>query len=254
MTDPIDIDRFARHIVLKEIGGPGQQALAKAHIAIVGAGGLGAPAALYLAAAGVGAITLIDPDVVSVDNLQRQILFATRDIGKSKAKAGAKALRALNPAVRLYPEIRALAADNAEDLIADADLVLDGCDNFQTRFAVNQACLKTGKPLVSGAVGRWDGQVSVFNTGEDSPCYRCWVPEIPPDAETCAQVGIVGALTGVVGSMMALEAIKHICGAGKTLDGRVFLLDSLGADARTVTLRKDPKCPACGEAQAEGAD
>ena len=205
MTDEIDIERFARHIVLREIGGPGQQALARAHIAMIGAGGLGAPAALYLAAAGIGRITLIDPDAVSLDNLQRQILFRT-----------------------------------------GADLILDGCDNFETRFAVNAVSRRLGIPLISGAVGRWDGQVSLFNASPDAPCYRCWVPEIPPDAETCARVGIVGALVGVVGSMMALDAIKHVCTAGETLDGRIWLFDGLSMESRTVTLPRDPDCPVCG--------
>jgi molybdopterin-synthase adenylyltransferase len=246
MTSGIDIDRFARHLVLKEIGGPGQQALARAHVAIIGAGGLGAPAALYLAAAGVGTISLIDADTVTVDNLQRQIIFRTRHIGTAKAKTGARALRALNPGTKVRSIIKALDSENAKRLIGKADLVLDGCDNYETRYAVNDACLATGKPLISGAVGRWDGQVSIFNARPDAPCYRCWVPETPPDAETCERVGVVGALTGVIGSMMALETIKQICGAGQTLDGRIHLFDGLSMQSRTVKLDKDPACPACG--------
>lgn len=246
MTDAIDIERFARHIVLREIGGPGQQALAKAHIAIVGAGGLGSPAALYLAAAGVGRITLIDPDTVSLDNLQRQILFRTDEVGQAKAETGAKALAALHPGTAVTPVVAAVGAGNAEALLDGADLILDGCDNFETRFAVDAASRALGIPLVSGAVGRWDGQVALFNAGPASPCYRCWVPEIPPDAETCARVGIVGALTGVVGSVMALEAIKHVCGAGDTLDGRIWLFDGLGLESRTVSLARDPACRGCG--------
>ncbi|WP_297735954.1 HesA/MoeB/ThiF family protein [uncultured Maricaulis sp.] len=247
MTAEIDIDRFARHLVLKEIGGPGQQALARTHVAIIGAGGLGAPAALYLAAAGIGTISLIDADTVTVDNLQRQIIFRTRHIGTAKAKTGARALRALNPGTKVRSVIKALDKENAKRLIGKADLVLDGCDNYATRYAVNEACLATGKPLISGAVGRWDGQVSLFNARPDTPCYRCWVPQTPPDAETCARVGVVGALTGVIGSMMALEAIKHVCGAGQTLDGRIHLFDGLSMESRTVKLDKDPKCTACGE-------
>lgn len=247
MTAPtIDIERFARHLVLREIGGPGQQALSRAHIALVGAGGLGAPAALYLAAAGVGKLTLIDPDTVSLDNLQRQILFRTGDVGSAKAETGAAALSALNPACEIQTHVAALDGNNAADLIAGADLVLDGCDNFETRFAVNTASRSTGVPLISGAVGRWDGQVSLFNASAGGPCYRCWVPQIPPDAETCERVGVVGALTGVIGSMMALEAIKHVCDAGETLDGRILLFDGLDMTSRTVTLRKDPCCPECG--------
>ena len=242
----IDIERYARHIVLKEVGGPGQQALSKAHIALVGAGGLGAPAALYLAAAGVGKLTLIDPDTVSLDNLQRQILFTSDDVGTAKVTTGAAALKALNPAVDIDSQAVALDEGNAASLFAEADLVLDGCDSFDTRFVVDAACRALGKPLVSGAVGRWDGQVALFNATDTSPCYRCWVPHIPPDAETCSRVGIVGALTGVVGSIMALEAIKWVCQAGDTLDGRILLFDGLTMTSRTVKLPKDPACAWCG--------
>lgn len=245
MNTPIDIERFARHIVLREIGGPGQQALGRARVVIIGAGGLGAPASLYLAAAGVGQITLIDPDTVSLDNLQRQILFRTDDVGQSKAGVGAAALRALNPGTQVIAIPAALDTGNAAELLAGADLVLDGCDNFETRFAVNAASRALGIPLISGALGRWDGQVSLFNAGPDAPCYRCWVPQIPPDAETCARVGVVGALTGVIGSIMALEAIKHVCNAGETLDGRILLFDGLNMDSRTVKLKRDPDCPGC---------
>lgn len=246
MATSIDIERYARHIVLKEVGGPGQQALSRAHIALVGAGGLGAPAALYLAAAGVGKLTLIDPDTVSLDNLQRQILFTSDDVGKAKVETGTAALKALNPAIEIIAEAVALDDANAVNLLGDADLVLDGCDNFETRFAVDAACRELGKPLISGAVGRWDGQVALFNAGEASPCYRCWVPHIPPDAETCSRVGIVGALTGVIGSMMALEAIKRVCEAGESLDGRILLFDGLTMTSRTVKLARDPACPGCG--------
>jgi len=246
MTSPIDIDRFARHLVLREIGGPGQQALAKTHIAIVGAGGLGAPAVLYLAAAGIGQITLIDPDTISLDNLQRQILFQTKDVGQTKVETGARALKAINPGVQINPVQAALDTTSADTLLTEADLILDGCDNFETRFAVNAASRALATPLISGAVGRWDGQISLFNKDIDAPCYRCWVPEIPPEAETCARVGVVGALTGVIGSIMALEAIKHICEAGETLSGRIFLFDGLDMTSRTVRLNKDPNCPECG--------
>lgn len=242
----IDIERFARHIVLKEIGGPGQQALARARVFITGAGGLGAPAALYLAAAGIGYLTLADPDTVSLDNLQRQILYRTDEVGQPKVERAKAALTALNPGTAIDAKQVALTPGNARDLTAGHDLVLDGTDDFATRFAVNDACLAEGIPLVSGAVGRWDGQVAVFNAGPDAPCYRCLVPAIPPDAETCARVGIVGALTGVIGSLMALEAIKHITGAGETLDGRLLIFDGLGGESRTLRLARDPACPACG--------
>jgi molybdopterin-synthase adenylyltransferase len=254
-TGPVRLDRHARHILLKEIGGPGQTRLANASVAIVGTGGLGAPAALYLAAAGVGRIALIDPDVVELSNLQRQILFRSEDVGVDKARAGQSALKALDPQIDVEAIVHRLDANNAEQLIAGADVVLDGTDSFQTRFAVNRACHNLGIPLVSGAVGRWDGQVSVFASGptkslppdQRSPCYQCWVPDIPPSAETCAQMGIVGALTGVIGSMMALEAIKVIAKAGQPLIGRMMLFDGLGAMSRTLNLSRDVLCPVCGE-------
>jgi molybdopterin/thiamine biosynthesis adenylyltransferase len=244
----VDIERHARHILLKEIGGRGQQRLAKTRVAIIGAGGLGAPAALYLAAAGFGAIRLIDDDAVSLDNLQRQILYRTSDVGRVKVEAAREALAGLDPGVAVEA-VRARAdADSLPALLEGADLVLDGCDDFETRFAVNDAAIAARLPLVSGAVGRWDGQVSVFAPHLGAPCYRCFVPAVPPDAETCAQVGVVGALTGVIGSMMALEAIKLSARAGEPLLGRILLFDGLGGQARTVTLARDPQCPACARA------
>ncbi len=242
----IDIERYARHLVLREVGGPGQQALGQAHIAIVGAGGLGSPAALYLAAAGVGKLSLIDPDTVSLSNLQRQVLFQSDDIGKPKAERASDRLKALNPALQIETHAVSIDDNNASALLRGCDLVLDGCDNFPTRFAVDAASRSLGIPLVSGAVGRWDGQVSIFNRSPASPCYRCWVPQTPPDAETCAAVGIVGALTGVIGSMMALEAIKLVCEAGDSLDGRILLFDGLSMTSRSARLPKDPECGGCG--------
>jgi molybdopterin-synthase adenylyltransferase len=254
-TGSVRLDRHARHILLKEIGGPGQTRLANASAAIVGAGGLGAPAALYLAAAGVGRITLIDPDVVELSNLQRQILFKSEDVGVDKARAGQTALKALDPQIDVEAVVQRLDHRNGEQLIAGADVVLDGTDSFETRFAVNRACHNLGIPLVSGAVGRWDGQLGVFASGQTKslpadqrvPCYQCWVPETPPDSESCAQMGIVGALTGVIGTMMALEAIKIIAKAGQPLIGRILLYDGLGATARTLTLNRDKTCPVCGD-------
>jgi molybdopterin/thiamine biosynthesis adenylyltransferase len=237
-------ERYARHILLKEIGGPGQQKLKAATVTIVGAGGLGAPAALYLAAAGVGRLRLIDDDSVSLDNLQRQIIFRGTDVGESKVERAQSVLAALNDNVTVEIERQRLTDANAAYLIGDAAVVLDGTDDFDTRFAVNAAARGSNTPLVSGAVGRWDGQVAVFAQG--GPCYRCFVPGTPPAAETCARVGVVGALTGVIGSLMALEAIKLITQAGEPLIGRVMLFDGLNGEARTVTLRRDPACPVCG--------
>ncbi len=250
-----EVERYARHLVLREIGGPGQQKLKATKVLIVGAGGLGAPAALYLAAAGVGQIGLVDPDTVALSNLQRQVLYTAADIGRSKTQAAADHLAALNPHTQVIAIAKALTSANAADLVRDYDLVLDGTDDFAARFAVNGACLAQGKVLVSGAIGRWSGQVGVFAAGltrgkpldERQPCYRCLVPHIPPDAETCAAVGVVGALAGVVGSIMALEAIKLITGAGEALTGRLWLYDALDGESRTVRLSADPECPGCGE-------
>ncbi|HYG27829.1 MAG TPA: ThiF family adenylyltransferase, partial [Caulobacteraceae bacterium] len=210
---PEEVDRYARHLVLREIGGAGQQKLKVASVLVVGAGGLGAPAALYLAAAGIGRIGIVDPDTVALSNLQRQVIYAAADIGRAKADAAAERLSSLNPGVSIEPFRGRVAAEH----IGGFDLVLDGTDDFATRLVVSDACVAHGKPLVSGAIGRWSGQIGVF---AGKPCYRCLVAEVPPDAETCEAVGVVGALAGVIGSMMALEAIKLITGAGEPLTGR----------------------------------
>lgn len=244
----VDIDRHARHILLREIGGPGQQKLGRASVLIVGAGGLGSPAALYLAAAGIGRLRIVDPDTVSLDNLQRQILFRSGDVGASKVERAAATLTALDPNVTVEPVVGRATSGTLPDLMDGMSLVLDGCDSFETRFAVNGAAVDAGLPLISGAVGRWDGQVGVFapHLGPDQPCYQCLVPEAPPDAATCAEVGIVGALTGVIGSLMALEAIKLVTGAGTPLLGRLHIQDTLAAEARVVRVARDPACAVCG--------
>jgi molybdopterin/thiamine biosynthesis adenylyltransferase len=238
-----EIERYARHLVLREVGGPGQQKLKAASVLIVGAGGLGAPAALYLAAAGVGTIILADPDEVDRSNLQRQVIYADDDLGRPKVEAAADRLSALNPHVFVAGFHGAFDAESSDRLVEGVDLVLDGTDDFGVRFCVNEACVRHGKPLVSGAIGRWTGQVGVFGR---QPCYRCLVPETPPDAETCVAVGVVGALAGVIGSMMALEAIKTITGAGEPLAGRLLVYDALAAETRTVRVAGDPECPVCG--------
>lgn len=242
---PEQIERYARHLVLKEIGGPGQAALLGAKIAIVGAGGLGGPAGLYLAAAGVGHITIIDDDVVEPSNLQRQVQFVHMDRGMPKATVMADTLTELNPdVIPIAKQIR-LTADNARSLLEGHDIVLDGVDDFETRFIINQACSDLGIPLISGALGRFTGQVSLFLNDKNAPCYQCLVPETPPNAETCSQIGVMGALAGIIGSMMAMETLKHITGAGKTLAGRLWIYDGLKAESRTVKLSKDPACPIC---------
>ena len=240
-----EVERYARHLVLREVGGPGQQRLKNASVLVVGAGGLGSPAALYLAAAGVGTVMLADPDIVDRSNLQRQILYVETDVGRPKAEAAADRLAALNPHIFVAGFEGAFDAETADELIRGVDLVLDGTDDFATRFCVSDACVRQGKTLVSGAIGRWTGQIGVFS---GRPCYRCLVPETPPDAETCVAVGVVGALAGVIGSMMALEAVKLITGAGESLQGRLMIYDGLLGEARTVRVAADPACPACGGA------
>jgi molybdopterin/thiamine biosynthesis adenylyltransferase len=237
-----EIERYARHLVLAEVGGPGQQRLRAARVGLVGLGGVGAPAALYLAAAGVGTLRLIDDDSVALSNLQRQITFSAADVGRPKVEAGAAALTALNPHVAVEAVAERLEPANAPRLLVGCDVVIDGTDDFVTRFAVNAACVAAGAPLVSGALGRWSGQVGVF-TGR--PCYRCLVPDVPPDADTCARVGVIGALAGVIGAMAALEAVKLITGAGEALTGRLLIYDGLAGTARTVVVAADPACPAC---------
>lgn len=249
-----EIERYARHLMLREVGGPGQQKLKAARVLLVGAGGLGAPTALYLAAAGVGVIGLVDPDQVSLSNLQRQVIYATADVGRAKVDAASERLSALNPHVQVEAHPLALDAQNAARVVEGYDLVIDGTDSFAARFAVNEACYETGRVLVSGAIGRWTGQVGVFPAGDDKarpdalrgPCYRCLVPETPTDAETCAAVGVMGALAGVVGAMTAVEAIKLITGAGEPLTGRLLLYDALSGETRTVRVPRDPACPVCG--------
>lgn len=239
-----EIERYARHLVLAEIGGPGQQRLKAARVGLIGLGGVGGPAALYLAAAGLGVLRLIDHDAVALSNLQRQIAFDMADIGRPKVEAAAETLTALNRHVRIEPVTERLTSDNAARLLSGCDVVIDGTDDFATRFAVNAACVAADVPLVSGALGRWSGQVGVFR---GRPCYRCLTPAAPPDAETCARVGVVGALAGIVGSMAALEAVKLVTGAGVDLTGRLLIYDGLAGTARTVVIGADPGCPVCSE-------
>ena len=243
MLSDDELDRYARHIVLREIGGAGQMQLKAARVAVVGMGGIGAPAALYLAAAGVGTLGLIDDDVVSLSNLQRQVLYATAEVGQAKTGAAAAHLKGINPHTDYIEHTVRLDAGNAADILAGYDIVVDGCDNFETRLLVNRTCHDLKTPLVSAAIGRWSGQLSVF---DGSPCYQCLVPEIPPDADTCERVGVVGALAGVMGSLAALEAVKLITKAGEPLIGQVMIFDGLTMQSRIVRLPPDPACPVCG--------
>jgi molybdopterin-synthase adenylyltransferase len=252
---PEQLERYARHIMLRELGGVGQQKLLKAHVAMVGLGALGGPAALYLAAAGIGKLTVIDDDAVSLSNLQRQVLFGTSEVGVAKTEAGAARLTFVNPDIEIVQKPTRLSAANARELLSGADVVVDGSDSFTTRFDVNDACHVLGLPLVSGAVGRWSAQVSVFRSGltkgkpakDRLPCYRCLVAEMPETEETCAAVGVIGPLTGMIGARLALEAVKEIAGAGQSLAGKLWLFDGLNGDSRTVILNADPHCVVCGE-------
>lgn len=239
-----ELDRYARHLVLPQVGGRGQAALKAAKVAVVGAGGLGSPCLLYLAAAGVGTITVIDDDEVALSNLQRQILFQTTDIGRAKVAVAAEALVRINPHVAIVPVAQRLDAGNAGLLLKGHDVIADGCDSFSTRLAVADAAQALGIPLVSGAVGPFDGQVATFRGHEDDmPCYRCLVGDaVDRAAESCAASGVLGAMTGVIGAMMALEVIREITGFGPTLAGRLLLYDALGARMRTVRLPRDPAC------------
>ena len=244
----VELERYARHIVLREVGGAGQQKLRRARVLVVGAGGLGSPALMYLAAAGVGTIGVIDDDVVSLSNLQRQVLFRDGDIDMPKVFASQKNLGALNPHVEILPYNRALTGEIAADLIGGFDLVLDGTDTFATRAAVNAACVATRTPLISGAISQWEGQVTLFDPANGTPCYACIFPKEPAEglAPSCAQAGVVGALPGVVGSMMALEAIKAITGAGQGLRGEMLIYDALHGESRRVAISRRADCTVCG--------
>ncbi len=247
-----ELERYARHIVLRELGGPGQKSLKQARVLVIGAGGLGSPPLQYLAAAGVGTIGVIDDDVVENANLQRQVIHRDADIGKPKVFSAKEAMEAQNPNVAVRPYHRRLTEEIAADLFTDYDLILDGTDNFDTRYLANRAAVAGGKPLVSGALSQWEGQLSVFDPARGGPCYQCIFPQAPAPglAPSCAEAGVVGPLPGVVGSMMAVEAIKVITGAGMTLRGEMLIYDALYGESRKITLKPRPDCPICGGAQA----
>lgn len=243
-----DLQRYARHILLREVGGPGQKRLGAAHVLVVGAGGIGAPLLLYLAGAGVGRITLVDDDRVSLSNLQRQIIFVTADAGRRKAEAAAERMAALNPGVRVEALAARLDAGLAARLIPGHDLVVDGSDSFATRALVNAACVAAGVPLLSAAVTQWEGQVTLCDPARGAPCLACLFPVEPAPglAPSCAEAGVAGPLPGVIGTMAALEAVKELTGAGTSLRGRLLLYDGLHGETRQVNLRRDPACPVCG--------
>jgi adenylyltransferase/sulfurtransferase len=242
-----EIRRYSRHILLQDVGGTGQAKLKAARVLVIGAGGLGSPLTLYLAAAGVGTIGIVDHDRLELSNLQRQIAHTTDRIGQPKAASAAMTAHAINPAVHLEPHDLRLDADNAADLIARYDIICDGTDNFATRFLVADACVLARRTLVSAAVLRFEGQLSVFKPHIEGPCYRCLYPEAPPEGAvpTCSEAGVLGAVTGVMGTLQATEVLKEILGVGETLAGKLLIWDALVTRFRTVRLRADPHCALC---------
>jgi len=245
------IQRYARHIVLREVGGIGQSKLLAAKVLVIGAGGLGSPLLMYLAAAGVGTIGVVDDDVVSLSNLQRQIAHGTADIGRAKVESAQDRANGLNPDVTFVPHETRLNAGNVMALLADYDIVADGSDNFDTRFLLNDACYLAGKTLVSAAVLQFDGQLSTYKAhlGAPHPCYRCIFPEPPPEGAvpTCATGGVLGAMAGIMGTMQATEVLKEILVIGQSMSGRLLIHDGLASESRTIRVKPDPTCALCGE-------
>jgi molybdopterin/thiamine biosynthesis adenylyltransferase len=242
-----ELKRYARHVALREIGGAGQKRLKAARVLVVGAGGLGSPVCLYLAAAGVGTVGVIDDDVVEATNLQRQIIHADQRLGMPKVFSAQTGMKAVNPFVTVRPYNRRLTAEVAESLFGDYDLVLDGSDNFETRELVNAGCVARGVPLIAGSLAQWEGQVSLYHPPA-GPCLHCVFPVRPAPGmvPTCAEAGVAAPLPGVIGSLMALEAVKHLAGAGETLRGRLMLYDGLYGEVRVVEIKRNPDCPVCG--------
>jgi len=244
----VELNRYARHIVLREIGGAGQKKLKAARVLVVGAGGLGSPALLYLAAAGVGTLGVIDDDAVDGSNLQRQVIHTDARIGMPKVFSAQAALEALNPFITVRPYHRRLEAEVAEALFADYDLILDGTDNFDTRYLVNRAAVAAGKPLIAAAITQWEGQISLYDPASGAPCYECVFPDRPAPglAPACAEAGVIAPLPGVLGTMMAVEAMKEITGAGRGLRGRLVIHDALDAETRSIRIKRRTDCACCG--------
>lgn len=245
-----DLARYSRHLILPEVGADGQRRIKAARILCIGAGGLGSPAALYLAAAGIGTLGLVDADRVDASNLQRQILYGTDDVGKEKLTAARERLRQLNPDMEIVLHATRLTSADATEIIAPYDIVIDGSDNFPTRYLSNDVCVFARKPNIYGSVFRFEGQASVFAPHLGGPCYRCLFPEPPPPgaAPSCAEAGVLGVLPGIIGLIQATEALKLIIGAGETLAGRLLHFDALKMKFREFNLRRDPQCPVCGDA------
>lgn len=242
------VQRYSRHIILSEVGGKGQKKLAQSKVLVIGAGGLGSPAALYLAAAGVGTLGLVDGDVVDLSNLQRQVLHSTATIGVPKVESGQRTLAALNPDLTIKTYQENVSADNIMRFLPDYDIILDGSDNFSTRFLVNDACFFAKKTLISGSIFRFEGQLTTIKPHQGFPCYRCLYPEPPPAGlvPNCQEAGVLGVLAGTIGVLQAAEAIKEILGIGETLADRLLIYDALDMKFRKVSRPKDPACPLCG--------
>jgi len=247
LTDS-QIERYSRHIILADVGGKGQKKLLRARVLVIGAGGLGSPAAMYLAAAGVGTIGLVDADVVDLSNLQRQILHSTQSLGVLKVESGRRTLEALNPEITIKTHPENVTAENIMSLLPDYDVILDGSDNFTTRFLVNDACFFAKKTLISGSIFRFEGQLTTIKPHEGYPCYRCLYPEPPPAGlvPNCQEAGVLGVLAGTIGVLQAAEAIKEILDVGETLADRLLIYDALEMKFRKVSRPKDPACPLCG--------
>ena len=248
MLTPGEKSRYSRHLLLPEFGEEGQERLKQAKVLVVGAGGLGSPSLLYLAASGVGTIGIVDFDVVETNNLHRQVLYNAGDVGQMKVEAAVRNLERLNPAVSIVSHPVSLTSENAIEIISQYDFVLDGTDNFATRYLVNDACVLTHTPNVYASIYRYDGQVSVFCT-ENGPCYRCVFPEPPPPGSvpSCAEGGVLGVLPGLLGTLQATEAVKWLAGLGESLVGRLLLVDALDMTFKTLKIQADPECVVCGE-------
>ncbi|NKW71947.1 HesA/MoeB/ThiF family protein [Rhodobacteraceae bacterium R_SAG10] len=248
LFSPGEVERTARHIVLHEIGGAGQARLKRARVLVVGAGGLGSAALQYLAACGVGTIGVIDDDIVENSNLQRQVIHTDARIGMAKVFSAQAAMQAQNPQVSVRPYRRRLTDENARGIFEDYDLILDGTDNFETRYLVNRTCVALGKPLIAAAISQWEGQISTYHPASNGPCYQCVFPQAPALglAPPCAEAGVLGPLPGVLGAMMAAEAVKELAQAGKSLCGRLMIYDALYGENRVISLKRDPDCAVCG--------
>lgn len=262
MLSPAELERYARHIVMREIGGAGQQKLKSARVLVIGAGGLGSPVLQYLAAAGVGTLGIVDDDTVSLSNLQRQVIHDTDQLCEPKVASAAEAIARLNPNVKVEPHPVRIAGHNAMSLVSRYDLVVDGSDNFDTRYLVSDACFFAEKPLVTGAVGQFDGSITTLRpfekneSGEPNPTYRCLFPQKPRDGllPTCAEAGVLGALTGIIGTMQAMEVIKELTGTGEGLVGRLMMFDARAFRMETVRYRHSPKNPLSGDAPKSWAE